>query len=48
MLEAMASLPAFVHNSRFDVLLANPLARALYSQMYADPGVRRIRPGSCS
>jgi transcriptional regulator with XRE-family HTH domain len=48
MLEAMVSLPAFVHNNRFDVLLANPLARALYSQMYADPGVRRIRPGSCS
>jgi transcriptional regulator with XRE-family HTH domain len=38
MLEAMPSLPAFGHTNRFDVLLANPLARALYSEMYADPG----------
>ncbi|RDG36780.1 helix-turn-helix transcriptional regulator [Streptomyces corynorhini] len=35
--EGMPGLPAFVQNNRFDVLIANPLARALYSEMYADP-----------
>jgi hypothetical protein len=40
MLEAMPTLPAFVQNNRFDVLVANPLGRALYSEMYADPGCR--------
>jgi hypothetical protein len=35
--EGMPELPAFVQNNRFDVLVANPLARALYSEMYADP-----------
>ncbi|WP_329068852.1 helix-turn-helix transcriptional regulator [Streptomyces sp. NBC_01429] len=35
--EGMPRLPAFVQNNRFDVLFANPLARALYSEMYADP-----------
>ena len=38
MLEAMPSMPAFVFNARFDFLAANPLCRALYSEMYADPG----------
>jgi transcriptional regulator with XRE-family HTH domain len=37
MIEAMPALPAFVMNNRFDVLVANPLCRALYSEMYADP-----------
>jgi hypothetical protein len=40
MLDAMPTLPAFVQNNRFDVLVANPLCRALYSEMYADPGCR--------
>jgi transcriptional regulator with XRE-family HTH domain len=37
MIEAMPSMPAFVFNARFDFLAANPLCRALYSEMYADP-----------
>ncbi|MEU9411711.1 helix-turn-helix transcriptional regulator [Streptomyces sp. NPDC048281] len=36
MLEAMATLPAFVTNHRFDILLANPLGRALYAPVYDD------------
>ncbi|MEU6239765.1 helix-turn-helix transcriptional regulator [Streptomyces sp. NPDC047024] len=32
----MAGLPAFVMNNRLDTLAANPLGRALYSQMFAD------------
>ncbi|MFD7662750.1 helix-turn-helix transcriptional regulator [Streptomyces sp. NPDC059788] len=35
--EGMPELPACVLNSRLDVLAANPLCRALYSEMYADP-----------
>ncbi|MFD6274420.1 helix-turn-helix transcriptional regulator [Streptomyces sp. NPDC060209] len=35
--EGMPGLPAFVQNNRFDVLVCNPLGRALYSEMYADP-----------
>jgi hypothetical protein len=34
--DAMPSLPAFVQNNRFDVLHANPLGCALYSEMYDD------------
>jgi hypothetical protein len=37
MVEAIPSLPVCVTNNRFDVLLANPLGHALYSEMYADP-----------
>lgn len=37
MVEAIPSLPVCVTNSRFDVLLVNPLGRALYSEVYADP-----------
>jgi transcriptional regulator with XRE-family HTH domain len=37
MVAAMPSLPVCVTNSRFDVLLVNPLGRALYSEVYADP-----------
>lgn len=35
--EGMPELPAFVMNNRLDTLAANPLGRALYSEMYADP-----------
>ncbi|MFE4454514.1 helix-turn-helix transcriptional regulator [Streptomyces sp. NPDC056796] len=36
MLLAMPTLPAFVTNHRFDILLANPLGRALYAPVYQD------------
>ena len=39
--DSMTGIPAFVHNGRFDILHANPLAAALYSG-------RRTRRGSCS
>ncbi|MET7300793.1 helix-turn-helix transcriptional regulator [Embleya sp. NPDC005575] len=35
--ERMPELPAYVMNNRLDTLTANPLGRALYSQMYDDP-----------
>lgn len=35
--DAMPTLPAFVQNNRFDVLYANPLGRALFSEMFDDP-----------
>jgi transcriptional regulator with XRE-family HTH domain len=34
MLDAMAGVPAFVRNGRLDLLAANPLGRALYSQHF--------------
>jgi transcriptional regulator with XRE-family HTH domain len=34
LLDAMTGVPAFVQNGRLDVLAANPLARALYSDMF--------------
>jgi transcriptional regulator with XRE-family HTH domain len=34
---AAMGTPAFVRNNRFDILDANPLGRALYSDMYLDP-----------
>ncbi|MFE7723706.1 helix-turn-helix transcriptional regulator [Nocardia rhizosphaerihabitans] len=34
--EGMPGLPASVMNNRLDTLAANPLGRALYSEMYAD------------
>ncbi|MCX4579600.1 helix-turn-helix transcriptional regulator [Streptomyces sp. NBC_01571] len=37
MVEGMPELPAYVMNDRLDTLAANPLGRALYSEMYADP-----------
>ena len=40
LLDAITGAPALVQNGRLDILGANPLARALYSEMYADP----IRP----
>ncbi|MEU4176434.1 helix-turn-helix transcriptional regulator [Streptomyces sp. NPDC026589] len=36
MLEAMPTLPAFVTDHRFDILLANPLGRALYAPVFED------------
>jgi transcriptional regulator with XRE-family HTH domain len=35
--ESMPGLPAYVMNNRLETLAANPLGRALYSQMYDDP-----------
>lgn len=35
--EAMASLPAFVQNNRLDVVVTNRLGRALYAPMFDDP-----------
>ncbi|WP_405828456.1 helix-turn-helix domain-containing protein [Streptomyces sp. NBC_01176] len=35
--EGMPELPAYVMNNRLDTLAANPLGRALYSEMYTDP-----------
>jgi transcriptional regulator with XRE-family HTH domain len=39
-LDSMDGVPAFVRNGRFDVLAANRLGEALYSEMFADP----VRP----
>ena len=36
-LDAMESVPAFVRNGHFDVLGANVLGEALYSELYEDP-----------
>jgi transcriptional regulator with XRE-family HTH domain len=41
-LDAMTGAPAFAQNGRLDVLAANPLGRALYSPMFADP----VRPAN--
>jgi transcriptional regulator with XRE-family HTH domain len=38
--DAMSDVAAFVHNGRLDILYANPLAAALYSENYRDP----VRP----
>jgi transcriptional regulator with XRE-family HTH domain len=38
--DAMSEIPAFVQNGRLDILYANGLAQALYSDMFQDP----IRP----
>jgi len=35
--DGMPDLPAYVMNNRLDALAANPLGRALYAEMYADP-----------
>jgi transcriptional regulator with XRE-family HTH domain len=37
MLDAMTGAPAVVQNGRLDILGANQLGRALYSEMYIDP-----------
>jgi transcriptional regulator with XRE-family HTH domain len=38
--DAMSGVAAFVRNGRLDILYANPLASALYSELYRDP----VRP----
>jgi transcriptional regulator with XRE-family HTH domain len=35
--DAITDAPAFVRNGRFDILYANPLAEALYSELFAEP-----------
>jgi PAS domain-containing protein len=35
--DAMTEVPAFVRNGRFDILYANPLAEALYSELFVEP-----------
>jgi transcriptional regulator with XRE-family HTH domain len=40
MLDAMPTVPAIVRNNRFDFVAANPLGRALFSEMYADPACK--------
>ena len=37
MLDAITAAPAFVRNGRMDILAANRLGYALYSEMYAGP-----------
>jgi transcriptional regulator with XRE-family HTH domain len=37
MLDAMTGAPAYVRNGRMDILAANPLGYALYSELYANP-----------
>jgi transcriptional regulator with XRE-family HTH domain len=37
MLDAMTGTPAFVRNGRLDILAANPLGRALYSEHFDSP-----------
>jgi len=37
MLDAMTGAPAFVRNGRMDIVAANRLGLALYSEMFADP-----------
>ncbi len=43
LLDAMTDVPAFVQNARLDVPAANPLARALYADLFDDAG-----PGSAA
>ncbi len=38
--DAIATIPAFVHNGRLDILYTNPLAEAFYSEHLRDP----VRP----
>jgi transcriptional regulator with XRE-family HTH domain len=40
LLDAITGAPALAQNGRLDILAANPLGRALYSEMYVDP----VRP----
>ena len=40
LVDAMATVPALIRNRRSDILYANPLAEALYSELYRSP----IRP----
>jgi transcriptional regulator with XRE-family HTH domain len=36
-IDAMSDIPAFVSNGRLDILYANPLMEALYSEQFRDP-----------
>ncbi|GAA1631680.1 hypothetical protein GCM10009828_069370 [Actinoplanes couchii] len=38
--EGMPGMAAYVMNNRLDMLVANPLGRALYAEMYAEPAYR--------
>jgi transcriptional regulator with XRE-family HTH domain len=40
LVNAMAGIPAFISNGRLDILYANPLLEALYSEQFRDP----VRP----
>jgi len=40
--DAMTDMPAFIRNGRLDILYANPLGKALYSELYRDP----VRPAN--
>jgi transcriptional regulator with XRE-family HTH domain len=42
LLDAITGAPALVQNGRLDILAANALGRALYSEMYVDP----VRPAN--
>jgi transcriptional regulator with XRE-family HTH domain len=44
LLDAMTDVPAFVQNGRLDVIAANPLARALYDDLY-DAAAPHAVPG---
>jgi hypothetical protein len=44
LLDAMPGVPAFVQNGRLDVLAANTLARALYSDLFEDLDGDAVRP----
>ncbi len=37
LLDSMHDVPAVVHNGRLDMLAANPLGRALFAPVFADP-----------
>jgi transcriptional regulator with XRE-family HTH domain len=43
LLDAMTDVPAFVQNGRLDLLAANPLARAVYADLFDDAGPRAGR-----
>ncbi|MFF4837737.1 helix-turn-helix transcriptional regulator [Streptomyces sp. NPDC001315] len=38
-IEGMPEQPAFIENNRLDMLAANPMGRALYAEMYAEPAL---------
>jgi transcriptional regulator with XRE-family HTH domain len=40
--DALTSIPAFIRNGRLDILYANPLGEALYSEHFRDP----VRPAN--
>ncbi len=44
----MTEVPAYVRNARLDILSANRLGYALYSEVFTDPVRPRTWPGSSS